>query len=220
MEILNIKQLSKHYLDGENLIKAVDKINLNIEQGEFVSIVGSSGSGKTTLLNLIGGIDSPTSGEIIIDGTDLLSLNETERTIFRRRKVGFIFQSYNLVPVLNAWENIVLPIELDGRSVDESYIIDLMKVLKIEDRKNHLPSALSGGEQQRVAIARAIASNPSIILADEPTGNLDSENSDEVMHLLKTCVDKYGITLILITHNEDISNMSGRIVHLKDGKVI
>ncbi|QVK20399.1 ABC transporter ATP-binding protein [Mycoplasmatota bacterium] len=220
MEILKVKQLSKHYQDGGNLIKAVDEIDLNIEQGEFVSVVGSSGSGKTTLLNLIGGIDSPTSGEIIVDGTNLLSLNETERTIFRRRKVGFIFQSYNLVPVLNAWENIVLPIELDGRSVDDSYILDLMKVLKIDDRRNHLPSALSGGEQQRVAIARAIASNPSIILADEPTGNLDSENSDEVMHLLKTCVDNYGITLILITHNEDISNMSGRIVHLKDGKVV
>ncbi|XMB86153.1 ABC transporter ATP-binding protein [Mycoplasmatota bacterium WC44] len=220
MEILRIKQLSKHYEDGENLIKAVDNIDLSIEQGEFVSVVGSSGSGKTTLLNLIGGIDSPTSGEILIDGTDILSLNETERTIFRRRKVGFIFQSYNLVPVLNAWENIVLPIELDGRSVDEDYILDLMKTLKIDDRKNHLPSALSGGQQQRVAIARAIASNPAIILADEPTGNLDSENSDEVMHLLKQCVDKYGITLILITHNEDISNMSGRIIHLRDGKVI
>lgn len=219
MKVVDIKNLNKHYTDGDSVIKAVDEMNLVINKGEFVSIVGSSGSGKTTLLNLIGGIDTPTSGECVVDSTNIYDLNETERTIFRRRNIGFIFQNYNLVPLLNVWENIVLPIELDGRKVDEEYVMDLIKTLKLDDRLDHLPSSLSGGQQQRVAIARAIASNPVLILADEPTGNLDSENSDEVMHLLKECVEKYGSTLILITHDEEISNMSGKVLHIKDGRL-
>jgi len=220
MEILKMNELSKHYQDGDVLVKAVDEVSLSISKGDFVSVVGASGSGKTTLLNLIGGIDEPTSGKITVDGTNVFELSETERTVFRRRNIGFVFQDYNLVPVLNVWENVVLPIELDGRSVDKEKINDLLKTLKIDDRINHLPNALSGGQQQRVAIARAIASNPVLILADEPTGNLDSENSDEVMILLKKCVEKYGVTLVLITHDEEISNMSGRVIHIKDGQIV
>lgn len=218
--MLKIKQLKKYFTGKEYTVKAVDDINLVVDKGEFVAIVGSSGSGKTTLLNLIGGLEQPTEGKVLIDNTDIFNMNETKRTIFRRRKIGFVFQSYNLIPIINAWDNIILPIELDGREVDEKYITDLMKTLKIYDRREHLPNALSGGQKQRVAIARALASNPSIILADEPTGNLDSENSEEVLHLLKKTVKLYNQTLLLITHDEKIAQEADRIVKLKDGKIV
>lgn len=220
MSILETRLLSKHYTDGDNIIKAVDNVTISIDKGESLAITGVSGCGKTTLLNLLGGIDKPTSGKVFVDNTDLSTLSETQRTIFRRRRIGFVFQSYNLIPVLNAWENIVLPIELDGRLVDKEYIKDLMDTLKIYDRKNHLPSALSGGQQQRVAIARALASNPAIVLADEPTGNLDSENGEEVLQLLKTSLQKYSSTLALITHDHDICNMANRVIKLKDGQIV
>ncbi|GMQ55648.1 ABC transporter ATP-binding protein [Vallitalea sediminicola] len=218
--MLKTKQLKKYFTGKEYTVKAVDDINLVVDKGEFVAIVGASGSGKTTLLNLIGGLEQPTEGKVLIDNTDIFNLNETKRTIFRRRKIGFVFQSYNLIPIINAWDNIILPIELDGREVDEKYITDLMKTLKIYDRREHLPNALSGGQKQRVAIARALASNPSIILADEPTGNLDSENSEEVLHLLKKTVKLYNQTLLLITHDEKIDQEADRIVKLKDGKIV
>ncbi|GMQ64813.1 ABC transporter ATP-binding protein [Vallitalea maricola] len=218
--MLKTKQLKKYFTGKEYTVKAVDDINLVVDKGEFVAIVGASGSGKTTLLNLIGGLEQPTEGKVLIDNTDIFNMNETKRTIFRRRKIGFVFQSYNLIPIINAWDNIILPIELDGREVDEKYITDLMKTLKIYDRREHLPNALSGGQKQRVAIARALASNPSIILADEPTGNLDSENSEEVLHLLKKTVKLYNQTLLLITHDEKIAQEADRIVKLKDGTIV
>ncbi|MCT4544324.1 MAG: ABC transporter ATP-binding protein [Vallitalea sp.] len=220
MEKLKTHQLKKYFCGKEYTVKAVDDINLVVNKGEFVAIVGASGSGKTTLLNLIGGLEKPTEGQVVIDNTDIFSMNETKRTIFRRRNIGFIFQQYNLVPTINTWDNIILPIELDGRKVDEKYIIELMKTLKIYDRKEHLPNALSGGQKQRVAIARALASNPSIILADEPTGNLDSENSEEVLHLLKKTIKLYNQTLILITHDEKIAQEADRIIRLEDGKIV
>lgn len=218
--MLKTKQLKKYFAGKEYTVKAVDDISLVVDKGEFVAIVGASGSGKTTLLNLIGGLEQPTEGKVLIDNTDIFNMNETKRTIFRRRKIGFVFQNYNLIPIINAWDNIILPIELDGREVDEKYITDLMKTLKIYDRKEHLPNALSGGQKQRVAIARALASNPSIILADEPTGNLDSENSEEVLHLLKKTVKLYNQTLLLITHDEKIALEADRIIKLKDGKIL
>ena len=220
MKILETKNLKKHFKGVDFTVKAVDDINLSVEKGEFISIIGASGSGKTTLLNLIGGLEHPTDGKVIINNTDIYSLNENDRTIFRTRKIGFVFQTYNLIPVINAWENIVLPIELDGRMVDVEYINEIIKSLKINDRKEHLPSALSGGQQQRVAIARAIASNPSIILADEPTGNLDSANSEEVIHMLKQSIKRYNQTLILITHDEKIAMEADRIIKIEDGHIV
>lgn len=219
MEILETKQLKKYYGSGDTLVKALDGINLSVEQGEFVSIVGTSGSGKSTLLHMLGGLDRPTSGVVRVEGRDISKLKDEELTIFRRRKIGFVFQSYNLVPVLNVYENIVLPIELDGNQMDTAYVKDIIEVLGLEKKKYNLPSQLSGGQQQRVAIARAIASKPAIILADEPTGNLDSVTSQDVLSLLKVTSDRFGQTVVMITHNEEIAQLADRIVRIEDGRI-
>lgn len=219
MNILETKNLKKYYGKGENLVKAIDNTDIEIKQGEFVAIVGKSGSGKSTLLHMIGGLDNPTEGKVYIDKKDIFTLKEEELAIFRRRKIGFIFQYYNLVPSLNVWENIVLPIGLDGKEVDKKFVEEILKLLGLENKKESLPNTLSGGQQQRVAIARALASRPAIILADEPTGNLDSKTSDEVMSMLKTMVKKYSQTLVMITHDEAISQMADRVIHIEDGKV-
>ena len=219
MEILETKQLKKYYGSGDTLVKALDGINLSVEQGEFVSIVGTSGSGKSTLLHMLGGLDRPTSGVVRVEGRDISKLKDEELTIFRRRKIGFVFQSYNLVPVLNVYDNIVLPIELDGNQMDTAYVKDIIEVLGLEKKKYNLPSQLSGGQQQRVAIARAIASKPAIILADEPTGNLDSVTSQDVLSLLKVTSDRFGQTVVMITHNEEIAQLADRIVRIEDGRI-
>lgn len=219
MKILETKQLKKYYGSGDTLVKALDGINLSVEQGEFVSIVGTSGSGKSTLLHMLGGLDRPTSGVVRVEGRDISKLKDEELTIFRRRKIGFVFQSYNLVPVLNVYENIVLPVELDGNKVDTSYVQDIIEVLGLEKKKYNLPSQLSGGQQQRVAIARAIASKPAILLADEPTGNLDSVTSQDVLSLLKVTSDRFGQTVVMITHNEEIAQLADRIVRIEDGRI-
>ncbi len=218
--ILETKDLKKYYGSGENMVKALDGVNLTIEQGEFTAIVGTSGSGKSTLLHMLGGLDNPTSGNVFVDGKDISSLNDEELTIFRRRKIGFIFQSYNLVPVLNVYENIILPIELDGEAVDESYIQTIIKTLGLETKLNDLPNNLSGGQQQRVAIARALATKPAIILADEATGNLDSHTSMDVMGLLKVTGEKFKQTIVMITHNEEIAQLAERIIRIEDGKIV
>nr|WP_244985995.1 ABC transporter ATP-binding protein [Anaerosalibacter bizertensis] len=201
-------------------VNAVDNINLTINQGEFVAIVGPSGSGKSTLLHLLGGVDKPSSGKVIVDGTDIYSLSEEELAIFRRRKVGFIFQFYNLVPVLDVEENILLPLLLDNKKVDGKYIDELISILGLNERKDHLPNELSGGQQQRVSIGRALAYSPSIVLADEPTGNLDSQNSKEIVDLLKLSVQKYNQTLVLITHDLDIASQADRIITIEDGSIV
>ena len=219
MKILETKQLKKYYGSGDTLVKALDGIDLSVEQGEFVSIVGTSGSGKSTLLHMLGGLDRPTSGVVRVEGRDISRLKDEELTIFRRRKIGFVFQSYNLVPVLNVYENIVLPVELDGNKVDTSYVQDIIEVLGLEKKKYNLPSQLSGGQQQRVAIARAIASKPAILLADEPTGNLDSMTSQDVLSLLKVTSDRFGQTVVMITHNEEIAQLADRIVRIEDGRI-
>ena len=219
MKILETKQLKKYYGSGDTLVKALDGINLSVEQGEFVSIVGTSGSGKSTLLHMLGGLDRPTSGVVRVEGRDISKLKDEELTIFRRRKIGFVFQSYNLVPVLNVYENIVLPIELDGNQMDTAYVKDIIEVLGLEKKKYNLPSQLSGGQQQRVAIARAIASKPAILLADEPTGNLDSATSQDVLSLLKVTSDRFGQTVVMITHNEEIAQLADRIVRIEDGRI-
>lgn len=218
--ILETKDLCKYYGSGENLVKAVDHINLQITQGEYVAIVGKSGSGKSTLLHLLGALDNPTSGEIWVDGKNIADLSGEELTALRRRKIGFIFQAFNLIPSLNVWENIVLPVGLDGKKADADFVRDILQTLDLESKINALPNTLSGGQQQRTAIARAIAAKPSIILADEPTGNLDTKNSDEVISLLKLSAKKYGQTLVVITHNEDIAQMADRTVMLEDGRLI
>ncbi len=218
--ILETQQLCKYYGTGENLVKAVDNIDLQIQQGEFVTIVGKSGSGKSTLLHLLGGLDNPTSGRVLVDGSDISRYPEEKLAIIRRRKIGFVFQAFNLVPSLNVWENIVLPTGLDGRTADEAFVKDIIKTLGISDKMQNLPNTLSGGQQQRTAIARAIAAKPSIILADEPTGNLDTKTGDEVMSLLKLSARKYGQTLVVITHNEDIAQMADRTIMIEDGKVV
>ncbi|MEY8523913.1 ABC transporter ATP-binding protein [Lachnospiraceae bacterium 38-10] len=218
--ILETKNLCKYYGSGENLVKAVDHIDLQIAQGEYVAIVGKSGSGKSTLLHLLGALDNPTSGEIWVDGKNIAALSGEELTALRRRKIGFIFQAFNLIPSLNVWENIVLPIGLDGKRADEEFVRDILRTLDLEERTNALPNTLSGGQQQRTAIARAIAAKPSIILADEPTGNLDTKNGDEVISLLKLSAKKYGQTLVVITHNEDIAQMADRTITLEDGRLI
>lgn len=220
MKILETKSLKKHYGKEANLVKAVDGVDLSIEEGEFAAIVGSSGSGKTTLLHMMGGLDRPTEGKVFIDGKDIHSMNDESLAIFRRRKVGFVFQSYNLIPVLNVWENITLPIEFDLKVIDNEFIVELMTTLNIIDKKNVLPNQLSGGQQQRVAIARALATRPAIVLADEPTGNLDSKTSLEVINLLKQSVRKYHQTLVMITHDEKLAQMADRIVKIEDGKLI
>lgn len=220
MEILRTDSLKKYYGKDESLVKALDEVNLSIEEGEFAAIIGSSGSGKSTLLHLLGGLDRPTAGKVFIDGKDIYSMNDEKLAIFRRRKIGFVFQSYNLIPVLNVWENIVLPIGLDEKKVDENYIRELMGTLNIYNKKDALPSTLSGGQQQRVAIARALSTKPSIILADEPTGNLDSKIGQEVINLMKLSVKKYNQTLVMITHNDKIAQMADRVIRIEDGKIV
>ncbi|GAA0862390.1 ABC transporter ATP-binding protein [Paraclostridium tenue] len=220
MEILKTKNLKKYYGKGESLVKAIDDTNISIIEGEFAAIVGKSGSGKSTLLHMIGGLDRPTEGKVFIDKKDIFTLKDEQLAIFRRRKIGFIFQYYNLIPSLNVWENIVLPIGLDNKEVDKNFINDIINALGLENKKESLPNTLSGGQQQRVAIARALASRPSIILADEPTGNLDSKTSDEVMSLLKTMIKKYNQTLVMITHDETIAQMADRVIYIEDGKVV
>jgi putative ABC transport system ATP-binding protein len=220
MKMLETKSLKKYYGKDANLVKAVDGVDLSIEEGEFVTIVGSSGSGKTTLLHMMGGLDRPTEGKVFIDAKDIHSMDDESLAIFRRRKVGFVFQSYNLIPVLNVWENITLPIEFDLKRIDKEFVEELMRTLNICDKKNALPNQLSGGQQQRVAIARALATRPSIVLADEPTGNLDSKTSLEVVNLLKQSVRLYHQTLVMITHDEKLAQMAGRIVRIEDGKIL
>lgn len=219
MKILQTGNLKKYYGSGETQVKALDGINLTVEQGEFVSIVGTSGSGKSTLLHMLGGLDHPTSGTVKVGGRDISRLKEEEVTIFRRRKIGFVFQSYNLVPVLNVYENIVLPVELDGNQVDEQYVDEIIRMLGLEQRKYNLPSQLSGGQQQRVAIARALATKPAILLADEPTGNLDSVTSQDVLSLLKVSSERFGQTVVMITHNEEIAQLADRIIRIEDGRI-
>ncbi len=218
--ILETNNLKKHYGTGENVVKALDGVNLQVENGSFVAIVGTSGSGKSTLLHMLGGLDRPTSGSVVVDGKDIFTLKEEELTIFRRRKIGFVFQNYNLVPVLNVYENIVLPIELDGNKIDSSYVNKIIKTLGLEQKLQNLPNNLSGGQQQRVAIARALAAKPAIILADEPTGNLDSKTSLDVIGLLKVTSKQFGQTIVMITHNEEIAQMADYIIHIEDGIII
>ena len=220
MSILETKDLRKIYGSGDTEVRALDGVNLSVESGEFVAIVGTSGSGKSTLLHMLGGLDRPTSGSVIVDGKDIFRLKDEALTIFRRRKIGFVFQSYNLVPVLNVYENIVLPIQLDGRKVDEAFIGQIVKTLGLDGRLDALPSQLSGGQQQRVAIARALAAAPAIILADEPTGNLDSKTSQDVLSLLKVTSQKFSQTIVMITHNEEIAQMADRIIRIEDGRIV
>lgn len=220
MTILETKGLKKHYGGGESLVKALDNVNLKVEQGEFVSIVGTSGSGKSTLLHMLGGLDYPTEGSVFVDGRDISTLKEEALAIFRRRKIGFVFQSYNLVPVLNVYENIVFPIQLDGNRIDQDYINRIIKTLGLESKVNALPSQLSGGQQQRTAIARALAAKPAIILADEPTGNLDTGTSQDVLGLLKVTARKFEQTIVMITHNEEIAQLADRIIRIEDGKIV
>ena len=220
MKVLRTINLKKYYGSGDNQVKALDGINLETERGEFVAIVGTSGSGKSTLLHMLGGLDRPTSGQIYVDDKDILELKNDALCIFRRRKIGFVFQSYNLVPVLNVYENIVLPIELDGNTVDKAYVDRIIDILGLRDKLLSLPSQLSGGQQQRVAIARALATKPAILLADEPTGNLDSKTSQDVLGLLKVTGEKFGQTIIMITHNEEIAQLADRIIRIEDGKIV
>ena len=220
MSILQTTELKKYYGTKPNITKALDGVNLSVEQGEFVAIVGTSGSGKSTLLNMIGGLDVPTSGKVIVDGRDLSTLKDEQLTIFRRRKIGFIFQNYNLVPVLNVYENIVLPVELDGNKIDKKFMKEVVQILGLEDKLNNMPNNLSGGQQQRVAIARALVSKPAIILADEPTGNLDSKTSSDVLGLLKVTSQKFHQTLVMITHNNEIAQLADRIIRIEDGRIM
>ena len=220
MRILQTEGLKKYYGTGNTLVKALDGVDLAVEQGEFVAIVGTSGSGKSTLLHMLGGLDRPTSGKVTVDGRDIFALKDEELTIFRRRKIGFVFQSYNLVPVLSVWENIVLPIQLDGKAVDETFVQDVVATLGLEKKLQNLPSQLSGGQQQRVAIARALATKPAILLADEPTGNLDSKTSQDVLGLMKVTSQKFGQTMVMITHNEEIAQLADRIVRIEDGRIV
>ena len=220
MTILETRDLKKYYGAGDTQVKALDGVNLSVEQGEFVAIVGTSGSGKSTLLHMLGGLDRPTAGTVTVDGQEIFSLKEEALTIFRRRKIGFVFQSYNLVPVLSVWENIILPIQLDGRAVDETFVREVVTTLGLEQKLDRLPNQLSGGQQQRVAIARALAAKPAILLADEPTGNLDSKTSQDVLGLMKVTSQKFGQTMVMITHNEEIAQMADRIVRIEDGRIV
>ena len=220
MTILETKDLRKVYGSGETEVRALDGVNLTVEKGEFVAVVGTSGSGKSTLLHMLGGLDRPTGGTVTVDGRELSALKDEELTIFRRRKIGFVFQNYNLVPVLNVYENIVLPIQLDGRQPDQDYLNRIIETLGLGRKLQNLPNNLSGGQQQRVAIARALAAKPAILLADEPTGNLDSRTSQDVMSLLKVTGQKFGQTIVMITHNEEIAQMADRIVRIEDGRIV
>ena len=220
MEILKVENLSKVYGKGESKVTAVDNVSFSVEKGEFLAIVGSSGSGKSTLLHLLGGVDRPTSGKVYVDGKDIYNLSDDNLAIFRRRQVGIIYQFYNLIPILNVVENITLPCDLDGNKVDEQRLQELLKNLGLENRKKHLPNELSGGQQQRVSIGRALINNPAIILADEPTGNLDSKSSEEIVELLKLTNKKYKQTIIMITHNLEIASEADRVLTIEDGKII
>lgn len=220
MEVLRTENLKKYYGSSETMVRALDGVDLSVERGEFVAIVGTSGSGKSTLLHMLGGLDRPTSGKVFVDGRDISGLKEDALCVFRRRKIGFVFQSYNLVPVLNVYENIVLPIELDGNTVDEKYVRQIIGILGLKERLYALPAQLSGGQQQRVAIARALAAKPAILLADEPTGNLDSKTSQDVLSLLKVTGEKFGQTIVMITHNEEIAQLANRIIRIEDGKIV
>ena len=220
MTILQTKDLKKYYGSGDTQVKALDGVDLSVEQGEFVAIVGTSGSGKSTLLHMLGGLDRPTSGTVTVDGKDIFALKDETLTIFRRRKIGFVFQSYNLVTVLSVWENIILPIQLDGNKVDMDYVKEVIATLGLEKKLQNLPNQLSGGQQQRVAIARALATKPAILLADEPTGNLDSRTSQDVLSLMKVTGQKFAQTMVMITHNEEIAQMADRIVRIEDGRIV
>ena len=220
MEILSAKDLCKSYDSGENSVQALNHVSISVENGEFVAVIGTSGSGKSTLLNLLGGLDTPTSGEVLVSGKKLFQMNEEARTIFRRRNIGFVFQNYNLVPVLNVYENIVLPIELDGSKVDTEYVKTILHTLGLEQKVQAMPNQLSGGQQQRVAIARALAAKPAILLADEPTGNLDSKTGMDVIALLKMTSQAFHQTIVMITHNEEIALMADRMIRIEDGKVV
>lgn len=220
MVILETRNLKKIYGSGDAAVHALDGVNLKVEKGEFVSIVGTSGSGKSTLLHMLGGLDRSTSGEVVVDGKEIFGMNDDEMTIFRRRKIGFVFQNYNLVPMLNVYENIVLPFELDGNTPDKEYVDKIIITLGLESKLKNLPNSLSGGQQQRVAMARALASKPAIILADEPTGNLDSKTSQNVLGLLKVTSGKFSQTIVMITHNEEIAQLADRIIRIEDGKVV
>ncbi|MDE7252725.1 MAG: ABC transporter ATP-binding protein [Acetatifactor sp.] len=220
MQILQAKDLKKIYGSGETAVHALDGVNFTVEKGEFVAVVGTSGSGKSTLLHMLGGLDRPTSGNVTVDGKEIFLLKDEELTIFRRRKIGFIFQNYNLVPVLNVYENIVLPVQLDGKQPDGKYIDSIIETLGLDSKLNNLPNNLSGGQQQRVAIARALATKPAIILADEPTGNLDSNTSQDVLSLMKVTSQKYSQTIVMITHNEEIAQLADRIIRIEDGRIV
>ena len=220
MGILETNNLKKYYGSGDTMVKALDGVNFSVENGEFIAIIGTSGSGKSTLLHMIGGLDRPTSGTVKVAGKDIFSLKDDALTIFRRRKIGFIFQSYNLVPVLNVYENIVLPIELDGNKVDKAHIDNIIETLGLTSKTDNLPNQMSGGQQQRVAIARALATKPAIILAHEPTGNLDTKTSLDVLGLLKITSDKFKQTIVMITHNEEIAQMADRIIRIEDGRIV
>ena len=220
MPVLKTEKLNKIYGNGEAQVNALSCVDFEVEAGEFVSIVGTSGSGKTTLLNMLGGLDRPSSGKVFVGGKDIFTLKEDELTVFRRRKIGFVFQSYNLVPVLNIYENIILPVELDGETADKDYIMQLVNMLGLGSKLESLPSQLSGGQQQRAAIARALASKPAIILADEPTGNLDSKTSQDVLSLLKVTSEKFRQTIVMITHNEEIAQLADRIIRIEDGRIL
>ena len=220
MSILQTESLKKYYGTGDTEVRALDGIDLTVERGEFVAIVGTSGSGKSTLLHMLGGLDRPTAGKVTVDGKDIFALKDEELTIFRRRKIGFVFQSYNLVPVLSVYENVALPVELDGKKADRAFIEEILDTLGILQKARSLPGQLSGGQQQRAAIARALASRPSILLCDEPTGNLDSRTSQDVLGLLKLSGQKFGQTIVMITHNEEIAQMADRIIRIEDGRIL
>ena len=220
MEVLKAENLIKIYGKGENQVKALNGVSLSVEKGEFVAVVGTSGSGKSTLLHMLGGLDRPDSGKVYVDGKDIFSLKEEALTIFRRRKIGFVFQAYNLVPVLSVYENVVLPVELDGKKADREFVQETLDTLGIREKERNLPGQLSGGQQQRAAIARALAAKPAILLCDEPTGNLDSRTSQDVLGLLKVSGQKFAQTIVMITHNEEIAQMADRIIRIEDGRIL
>jgi putative ABC transport system ATP-binding protein len=220
VEILNVQNLSKHYGSGETIVKALDEVSFSVEKGQFIAIVGASGSGKSTLLHILGGVDTPTSGKVFVDNVDIFSLDESKLAIFRRRQIGLIYQFYNLIPVLNVEENITLPLLLDGRKVEKVYLDEIVSTLGLGDRLNHLPNQLSGGQQQRVSIGRALINNPALLLADEPTGNLDSKNSAEILQLLRLSNKKFHQTVIIVTHDENIALQADRILGMEDGRIV
>ena len=220
MQILEVKNLKKYYGEGNTLVRALDGIDLKVEKGEFVAIVGSSGSGKSTLLHMLGGLDIPSEGEVWVDGKELSKLNENQLAVFRRRKIGFVFQNYNLTPLLSVYENIILPRQLDGKKADYKFVEELLSLLGLKEKMESFPNELSGGQQQRVAIARALATRPAILLADEPTGNLDSKASQDVISLMKAMNEHYSQTIVLITHNQEIAQLAGRIIRIEDGKIL